>query len=415
MFEQPGLFQSLSFSVSEVTRYVRNLLEQDELLSNVWVRGEISNLARPRSGHIYFTLKDAGASLRGVVWRSNLIRMPANLRDGMQVEAHGSIGVYERDGQYQLYVDFCREAGEGLLYQEFLRLKEKLEAEGLFDEERKRPIPERPKKIGIVTSRTAAALQDVLNTLRQRSPWVEVYLSPAGVQGESAPAEIVQALDRLNRLVQPDVILLVRGGGSLEDLWSFNDERVVRAVAASQAPVISGVGHETDFTLVDFCADLRAPTPTGAAVQAAPDRSELEAELLDQKRRLFYALDDWLSEARHQIQVDTGRLASLSPRWRVRNDRQRLDSMNERMYSNVLHLQQRRRLAVHSLNARLEALNPRAVLQRGYSLVFDAQGALVQSYRQVSPADAVEIHLAEGRLKANVTEVQKPPEDQTGQ
>ncbi|MEM5774069.1 MAG: exodeoxyribonuclease VII large subunit, partial [Anaerolineaceae bacterium] len=300
-------------------------------------------------------------------------------------------------------------------YQEFLRLKEKLEAEGLFDEERKRTIPDRPRKIGIVTSRTAAALQDVLNTLRQRSPWVEVYLSPAGVQGEAAPAEIVQALERLNRLVQPDVILLVRGGGSLEDLWSFNDERVVRAVAASSAPVISGVGHETDFTLVDFCADLRAPTPTGAAVQAAPDRSVLEAELQDQNRRLFYALDDWLSEARHQVQVQAGVLQSLSPRWRVRNDRQRLDGMNERMYATVLHRQQTRRLAVSSLAGRLETLNPRAVLQRGYSLVFDARGALVQSSRQVGRDETLEIHLAEGRLDAKVTGVHNPADEgQTG-
>ena len=403
MFEQPALFQSLSFSVTEVTHYVRTLLEQDELLGDIWVRGEISNLARPRSGHIYFTLKDAGASLRGVVWRSNIMRMPANLRDGMEVEAHGSIGVYERDGQYQLYADFIREAGEGLLYQEFLRLKEKLEAEGLFAEEKKRPIPERPKRIGIVTSRTAAALQDVLNTLRQRSPWVEVYLSPAAVQGDEAPSEIVRALERLNRLVKPDVILLVRGGGSLEDLWAFNDERVVRAVAASEAPVISGVGHETDFTLVDFCADLRAPTPTGAAVRAAPDRSELSGELMDQQRRLSYALEDWLTDARNSTNASASHLQSLSPRWRVQNDHQRLDGITERLYTSVLHRQQTRRMAVQNCSVRLENLNPLAVLQRGYSLVFDANGTLVQSYKQVQPEEQIDIHLADGRLSAKVS------------
>ncbi|MCE5209070.1 MAG: exodeoxyribonuclease VII large subunit [Chloroflexi bacterium] len=403
MFEQPALFQSLSFSVTEVTHYVRTLLEKDELLGDIWVRGEISNLARPRSGHIYFTLKDASASLRGVVWRSNIMRMPANLRDGMEVEAHGSIGVYERDGQYQLYADFIREAGEGLLYQEFLRLKEKLEAEGLFAEEKKRPVPERPKKIGIVTSRTAAALQDVLNILRQRSPWVEVFLSPAAVQGDESPPEIVRALERLNRLVKPDVILLVRGGGSLEDLWAFNDERVVRAVAASEAPVISGVGHETDFTLVDFCADLRAPTPTGAAVRAAPDRSELLGELVDQQRRLSYALEDWLTDARNSTNASASHLQSLSPRWRVQNDHQRLDGITERLYTSVLHRQQTRRMAVQNCSVRLENLNPLAVLKRGYSLVFDANGSLVQSYKQVQPEERIDIHLADGRLSAKVS------------
>lgn len=403
MFEQPALFQSLSFSVTEVTHYVRTLLEKDELLGDIWVRGEISNLARPRSGHIYFTLKDASASLRGVVWRSNIMRMPANLRDGMEVEAHGSIGVYERDGQYQLYADFIREAGEGLLYQEFLRLKEKLEAEGLFAEEKKRPVPERPKTIGIVTSRTAAALQDVLNILRQRSPWVEVFLSPAAVQGDESPPEIVRALERLNRLVKPDVILLVRGGGSLEDLWAFNDERVVRAVTASEAPVISGVGHETDFTLVDFCADLRAPTPTGAAVRAAPDRSELLGELVDQQRRLSYALEDWLADARNSTNASASHLQSLSPRWRVQNDHQRLDGITERLYTSVLHRQQTRRMAVQNCSVRLENLNPLAVLKRGYSLVFDANGSLVQSYKQVQPEEQIDIHLADGRLSAKVS------------
>lgn len=412
MYEQPGLFQSISFSVTEVTRYIRKLFEQDEFLGEIWVRGEVSNLSRPRSGHIYFTLKDADAALKGVVWRSNALRVPAGLRDGMLVEAHGSIGVYERDGQYQLYVDFMREAGEGLLYREFLRLKEKLQTEGLFDEERKRPIPERPKKVGVVTSRTAAALQDVLNTLRRRSPWLEVVLSPASVQGDSAPAEIVKALERLNRLVQPDVILLVRGGGSLEDLWSFNDERVVRAVVASQAPVISGVGHETDFTLADFAADMRAPTPTGAAVMAAPERTELQTELAGQQRRLAYALQGRLREARHTLRGAAGQLGSLSPRWRVQNNRQRLDGTAERLFSVVAQRQHTRRVMLNSLNSRLESVNPLAILQRGYALVYNAGGELVKSYSQTRPDESIDIRLAEGRLKAKVTGAAPP--DQTG-
>jgi exodeoxyribonuclease VII large subunit len=266
---QPSLFASVTWTVSRLTQHIRMLLESDVALQDVWVQGEISNLGRPASGHIYFTLKDAGASLRGVMWKGDARRLTLPLQDGMEIEAHGRIGVYEPQGQYQFYADLIRPLGEGLLYQEFLRLKALLEAEGLFDSERKRPIPQLPRRIGIVTSATGAALRDMLNTLRRRLPLVEVLLAPSPVQGDEAPLKLVNALATLN-LLQPDVILLARGGGSIEDLWAFNDERVVRAVVASNTPVISGVGHETDFTLCDFAADLRAPTPTAAAELATP-------------------------------------------------------------------------------------------------------------------------------------------------
>ena len=263
------------YSVSDLNGYIRALLEGNENLMDIWVTGEVSNVSQPRSGHIYFTLKDEGAQVRCVIWRSHAVRLAGVLRDGMLIEAHGAVGVYEGGGQYQLYVDGVREAGEGRLFQEFLRLKEALAEEGLFDASRKREIPQMPGVIGIVTSPTGAALQDMLNTLRGRYSLVDVVLAPASMQGEAAPLEIVSALENLNRHIHPDVILLGRGGGSLEDLWAFNDERVVRAIVNSEAPVISGVGHETDFTLSDFAADLRAPTPTGAAVAAVPDRVEL--------------------------------------------------------------------------------------------------------------------------------------------
>ena len=223
MFDQPGLFNR-SLSVSDLTRYLRELLESDEILRDIWVVGEISNLSRPSSGHVYLTLKDAGAALRCVIWRSTMLRLPVNLSNGQAVEAHGQIGVYERDGAYQLYIDVVRPAGEGKLYQEFLRLKARLESEGLFDEERKRALPERPHRIGIVTSPTGAALQDMLNTLQRRYPLAEVVLAPAAVQGDNAPGEIVRGIGALNRLGDVDVILVARGGGSLEDLWAFNDE-----------------------------------------------------------------------------------------------------------------------------------------------------------------------------------------------
>src|SRR5574342_1162457 len=233
---QPTLFASVTWTVSRLTQHIRTLLESDVVLQDVWVQGELSNIGRPASGHLYFTLKDAGASLRGVMWKGDARRLTLPLQDGMEIEAHGRIGVYEPQGQYQFYADLIRPLGEGLLYQEFLRLKALLEAEGLFAPERKRPIPELPRTIGIVTSATGAALRDMLNTLRRRLPLVKVTLATSPVQGDEAPPKLVNALATLNQF-RPDVILLARGGGSIEDLWAFNDERLVRAVVASGVPV----------------------------------------------------------------------------------------------------------------------------------------------------------------------------------
>ena len=278
-----------AWAVSDLTRYLRELLESDERLQDIWVTGEVSNFSRPASGHVYFTIKDSSASLRCVMWRNAVLRQSFIPRDGEAIDVHGSISIYEAGGQYQLYADLFRQAGEGALYAEFLRRKALLEAEGLFAPERKRPIPARPKRIGIVTSPTGAALQDMLNTLRRRYPLVEVVLAPTPVQGDEAPLSIIKALQDVVRLADPDVIILARGGGSIEDLWAFNDEKLARAIAASPAPVITGVGHETDFTIADFVADLRAPTPTAAA--------ELLAQVAHQ----------------HQHQRELGQLRGLQP------------------------------------------------------------------------------------------------------
>ena len=283
---QPTLFSSIHLTVSQLTFRIRKLLEGDLEMQDVWVEGEISNLSRPASGHIYFTLKDKNASLKCMMWKPDAARLRVNLQDGMAVEAHGRITVYEPQGTYQLAVNLIQPKGEGALYQEFLRLKAMLESEGLFDAESKRPIPELPRVIGIVTSGTGAALRDMLNTLRRRQPLAKVILAPAPVQGVDAPPALVKAIQSLNHLI-PDVILLARGGGSIEDLWAFNDERVVRAVADSKAPVICGVGHETDFTLCDFAADLRAPTPTAAAELATPITIlDLSSDLLSARARI---------------------------------------------------------------------------------------------------------------------------------
>ena len=408
---QPSLFPVQTLSVSQISRYLRELMDSDEILRDVWVQGEISNLSRPSSGHIYFTLKDASSALKCVIWKMTAQRLPLMLQSGMAIEAHGGISVYERDGQYQLYVDAVRMSGEGALYQEFMRLKARLEAEGLFDPARKREIPAIPRLIGIVTSPTGAALQDILNTLRRRYPLAEVVLAPAPVQGEEAPPILEKALKALNELEGVDVILLARGGGSLEDLWAFNDERVVRAVAASRVPVITGVGHETDFTLCDFASDLRAPTPTAAAELSTPDMGEMADELESLTSRLGYALQSAVSTARVELMENAQRLDRQSPLLLIRSDRQRLDELTGRAGRSLANQLLMRRTQVQGMQNRLAALNPYAVLKRGYAILTDAAGQMVNSVTQVRPADRLDIQVSDGAIQSQVLAVLGGHED----
>ncbi|MBN1372241.1 MAG: exodeoxyribonuclease VII large subunit [Anaerolineaceae bacterium] len=387
--------------ISELTRYLRELFSQDLLLQDVWVQGEISNFTRASSGHIYLTLKDANSALRCVIWRTQAARIAVPLQNGMAVEAHGALNVYERDGSYQLYIDVVRPGGQGDLYQEFMRMKARLEAEGLFDPARKRQLPAFPRRIGLVTSPTGAALQDMLNILRRRYPSVEVILSPSAVQGAEAPVEIIKALLALQHLaVPPDVILVARGGGSLEDLWAFNDEWVVRAIAGCAVPVISGVGHETDFTLADFAADLRAPTPTAAAALAVPDRLELQAALGQTRHRLQNALQATLAQQQGNLQAARARLERFSPVWRLRSERQRLDNLTGRGWQAIGHQLSILRADWRTAQERLNALNPLAVLSRGYAVVQRSDGSLVTRAAQATPGEDLAIHFADG--KANV-------------
>src|SRR5512145_453630 len=332
---QPMLFSTQQWTVSKLTLYIRRLLEENEALQDVWVQGEISNLSRPASGHVYFTLKDANAALKCVMWKTSAARLRMGLQDGMEVEVHGRIGVYEVSGQYQLYADQIRPVGEGALYQEFMRLKAMLEAEGLFAPERKRSIPMFPHRIGIVTSATGAALRDMLNTLRRRLPLVEVILAPSPVQGVEAPPALVKALQSLI-LQSPDVILLARGGGSIEDLWAFNDERLVRAVALSGVPVICGVGHETDFTLCDFAADLRAPTPTAAAELATQITiQDLAATVSNLQSLILRHTISAISSQRSLLSSLTAQLRYLSPARLIQSERQRVDELARRVFASL--------------------------------------------------------------------------------
>jgi exodeoxyribonuclease VII large subunit len=400
---QMPLLQPTTWSVSQVTHYLKDLLESDHNLADLWVQGEISNFSQPRSGHFYFTVKDARAQLKCVMWRNMAQRQRYLPRDGDAVEVHGSIGVYEVGGQYQLYADLIRPLGEGALYQEFLRLKEQLDAEGLFDPERKRPIPKWPQRIGIITSPTGAALCDMLNTLRRRYPLVEVILAPTAVQGEQAPTGIVNALHALNQIANLDVILMARGGGSIEDLWAFNDESVARAITSSEVPIISGVGHETDFTIADFVADLRAPTPTAAAELATPDRTDLMSALNDQYPRLVRAALGQFAAKRYDLKELQSLLQSYTPLTRILNDRQRLDELihrTERALGGQLQLQGSQLSGLHH---RLEALNPVAILKRGYAMVSGPDGDIIRSTEQVHDGDQVNIRVSDGNFSANVT------------
>jgi exodeoxyribonuclease VII large subunit len=406
--EQYSFFQPNNIlSVSKLITYLRQLLESDEILQDVWVEGEISNFSQPSSGHLYFTLKDSDSSVRCVMWRNAASRLKFAPREGLAVEVHGGMSVYDVSGQVQLYVDTMRLAGKGALYQEFLRLKAKLEAEGLFDPQRKRPIPQMPKVIGIITSPTGAALQDMLNTIGRRFPIATVVLAPTAVQGSDAPPGIIHALQKMNREIKPDVILLGRGGGSIEDLWAFNDEDVVRAVAASEAPIVSGVGHETDFTLTDFAADLRAPTPTAAAEVATPDRLELLGNISEVTNRHNVLVNEKISDLRWdmgQLQKD---LERLSPSHQVNTYRQRLDEYENRLGRAIHANLERRKLQLENYTQSLRGLNPDAVLKRGYAIVTrKVDGVVIKNANQVDPDENIHIKVSIGAMDARIIKLE---------
>jgi len=388
---QPELFQT-PLTVSQLTFRIRRLLEENPELQDVRVTGEISNLSRPASGHIYFTLKDKNASLKCVMWKTEALRTRSNLQEGAAVEVHGRIAVYEPQGQYQLIASLIQPRGEGLLFQEFLRLKAMLEAEGLFDPGRKREVPEFPRGIGIVTSATGAALRDMLNTIRRRQPFARVILAPSPVQGVDAPPALVNAIEALNTH-NPDVILIARGGGSIEDLWAFNDERVVRAVSASKAPIISGVGHETDFTLCDFAADLRAPTPTAAAELATPTTLEdLRHQLFLSQSRLSDLISNLLIDHQALISSLAARLKIVSPERRIQSELQRVDELSRRALSALTHRIQLQEASMDGISKRLQALNPMGILSRGYAIITRTEdGRIVSKISQAQGEMSVRV------------------------
>lgn len=399
---------SKTITVSQLTYALKRLIEDNFLLEGVWVQGEISNFTAHSSGHLYFTLKDAGACIRCVMFKSQTWRLKFKPADGHEVAIKGRIGVYEKSGQYQLYVEEMTPSGLGSLYQAFAKLKEKLEQEGLFDPDRKRKLPPLPQKIGVITSPTGAAVQDIIKILRRRRPNVDILIFPAQVQGSEAPASLIKALDDAARFQYLDLVIIGRGGGSLEELWAFNDEGLARAIADFPKPIISAVGHETDFTIADFVADLRAPTPSGAAELAVPDQQSLANQVKQYQNRLYQGVKSKLQNERRILQKITRSRVLAFPKQSLDVRRQEVDLLNERLFRQVNQNLIIRREQFLKVVGQLDTLSPLATLQRGYSIVQKPDGTFVKHTTQVEPGDQLKVTLASGKLNCQVLSKESP-------
>ena len=401
--------ETVALSVSELNEYARRLLAGDPLLRNLEVTGEISGYKHHYSGHRYFSLKDENARVQCVMFRQNAIGLDFQPADGMKVTVKGSASIFVRDGGYQLYVSAMRKAGQGELFARFEALKKKLSAEGLFDPARKREIPVMPRVIGVATSQTGAAIRDIIQVARRRNPNVGIVLAPCAVQGPTAAGEIVRAIERLNRLGECDVLLVGRGGGAIEELWAFNEEPVARAIAASRTPVISCVGHEIDFTIADFVADMRAPTPSAAAELAVPMLDELRQGIDAQFERIRRAMENGQRIRRMRLEKACAASVFSRPADSLIAPRRRaLDELSRRANRALPLAMDRARTRFRHAEASLRALDPVAVLERGYAIVEGAEG-IVDSVSRASVGERLSIRLKDGRLGAHITSVE--PED----
>ena len=392
-----------TFSVSAITQYIHDIFDADDILADIWVRGEVSNLTKARSGHWYFTIKDADAQLRCVMFRGAARNVRVDVAAGDEILVHGRVSVYDARGEYQLYADHIEAVGGvGDLHRQFEALKAKLDAEGLFDPERKRPLPAFPRQIGVVTSPTAAAWHDMQNVFRRRFPLVELILSPTLVQGAEAPAQIVRALTRLNQEAAVDLIIVARGGGSLEDLWCFNDEGVARAVARSRIPVVSGVGHEIDFTIVDFVADLRAPTPSAAAELATPNRDDLLLDLDRLRNRLGVILGNALVERDNDLRRLHNALRFVTPLKTVQQSERAIYERKLRLRRSAERLLEQLGERLANRRRALDAASPAHILARGYALVSDQAGGIIREAAQVSKDQRLRVELAKDQFNVRV-------------
>jgi exodeoxyribonuclease VII large subunit len=391
-------------SISHLTTILKGIIEDDEDLQDLWVDGEISNLTIARSGHAYFSLKDDQCQFRAVMWRHALARQRMVPREGDRVIAHGNVTLYQPRGEVQLQVDVLQPQGTGVLQLRLEELRQRLDSEGLFDPSRKRPLPEFPERIGVVTSASGAVWHDIQHVVARRFPLAELVLAPCTVQGETAPASIVEALRRIQGEAQPDVIIIGRGGGSLEDLWAFNDERVVRAMYACRVPIISAVGHETDWTLADQVADVRAPTPSAAAELAVPDSAGLDLALEDTAARMKSMMSDLIDRSLQRLDDLSDRLVRTSPQANIETVQETLSQLQDRMDISVRHHLTVSRREVSAMEELLHALSPQGLLERGYAFVeIEGTQSPVRSVRDVTTGAAIVAHVRDGQLHATVT------------
>lgn len=397
---------TLVLSVSQLNRYIKMNFDADENLANIFISGEISNFTNHyRTGHLYFTLKDDSAAVRAVMFNSSAKRLKFMPEDGMKVIARGRVSVYEASGQYQLYVDDMQPDGVGALNLAYEQLKEKLQKEGLFSELHKKPLPPYPEKVGVITSPTGAAVRDIINVLGRRFPYAEIVFCPVLVQGEGAHLQLTDAVNLFNSERAADVIIIGRGGGSIEDLWEFNDEGLARAVYNSEIPVISAVGHETDFTICDFVADMRAPTPSAAAELAVPDANELQYALSALKNRMFLNVSSGIADRRSRLEYLTSKGVLKSPDEMLSNRSQRLDTAFSKMLSSYENRIGGKKVEFISAATALSKLDPMSVLMRGFAFVSDKNGKNVSSSQALAKGDKINVRFHDGSAACEVKEI----------
>lgn len=397
---------TLVLSVSQPNRYIKMNFDADENLANIFISGEISNFTNHyRTGHLYFTLKDDSAAVRAVMFNSSAKRLKFMPEDGMKVIARGRVSVYEASGQYQLYVDDMQPDGVGALNLAYEQLKEKLQKEGLFSELHKKPLPPYPEKVGVITSPTGAAVRDIINVLGRRFPYAEIVFCPVLVQGDGAHLQLTDAVNLFNSERAADVIIIGRGGGSIEDLWEFNDEGLARAVYNSEIPVISAVGHETDFTICDFAADMRAPTPSAAAELAVPDANELQYALSALKNRMFLNVSSGIADRRSRLEYLTSKGALKSPDEMLSNRSQRLDTAFSKMLSSYENRIGGKKVEFISAATALSKLDPMSVLMRGFAFVSDKSGKNVYSSQALAKGDKINVRFHDGSAVCEVKEI----------
>lgn len=393
-----------AYSVTEINQYIKNLFIRDRILNLIHIKGEVSNCKYHTSGHIYFTLKDAQGQLACVMFAGQRRGLQFRLEEGQSVIASGSINVYERDGKYQLYASEIVLDGQGILYERFERLKKQLEGEGLFEHSHKKPIPPYPKKVGIITASTGAAIQDIVNIARRRNPYVQLVLYPAQVQGQGAAESVARGIAALNRLGL-DTIIVGRGGGSIEDLWAFNEELVARAIYACNTPIISAVGHETDVTIADFVSDLRAPTPSAAAELAVNDYQLFQGTLREYNRKLTRELTQKMNNYRSRVNQLKLRLFYASPAYQIKQKRQHLIDTEQKLQQGINRRLKENRHRLELMIARLEGLSPLSKLSRGYALIVGEDHKPIRSIRQVKQQELLTVSLLDGDIRARAEEL----------